>query len=169
MQEAAFRRVCDAMGSHDLDALVSVYTEDVHFVDKTLRWDLHGRDELRDHFGLWFAATSRLGMSALDRVHAAGRAAFLWRTFGTVLSGQRFDVPGTSLFTFTAAGQISHETVQWNLADLPDQAARDMGLRPAAASELFVAPVANGRGTEAARLVERHRARRKGIPEHHQG
>ncbi|MGD3110943.1 nuclear transport factor 2 family protein [Streptomyces sp. YGL11-2] len=157
-QNAVVRRLCDGYARHDLDAVVSVYTEDVHYEEKTLRWDLHSRDEVRDQLGVWFAATSELTMSSLDSIHAAGRAGVLWRYTGTLHSGHRFDCPGMSQYTFTSDGQISHEIVMWNLADLPERAAKDMGLNPATPYSLFAAWAANGRGTAAARLADDVRA-----------
>ncbi|MBT2510719.1 hypothetical protein J7I98_33805 [Streptomyces sp. ISL-98] len=44
-QLAAFQRLCDGFDHHDLDAWESVYTNDTHYEDKALHWDLHGRDE----------------------------------------------------------------------------------------------------------------------------
>ncbi|MGD3112446.1 nuclear transport factor 2 family protein [Streptomyces sp. YGL11-2] len=145
--------ICDGFARHDLDATVAVYTEDVHYEEKTLRWDLHSRNEVRDQYGTWFAATSELAMSPLDGIHAADRAAFLWRITGTLHSGHRIDFPGTSLFTFTPDGQISHEIVMWNLAELPERAAADMGLRPAAPYSLFAAWAANERPRHGCRKV----------------
>lgn len=157
-QIAAYRRICDGIARHDLDATVSVYTEDVHYEEKTLRWDLHSRDEVRDQFGPWFAATSELAQYPLDSIHAADRAAFLWRLTGTLHSGHRFNFPGTSLLTFTPDGQISHEVAMWNLVELPERAAKDMGLSPATAYGSFAAWAADGRGTAAARLADKHRS-----------
>ncbi|GAA4894604.1 nuclear transport factor 2 family protein [Streptomyces coeruleoprunus] len=154
-QIAAFQRQRDACAHHDLDAMVSVYTEGVHYEEKTLRWDLHSRDEVRDQFGVFFAATSELGLILLDSVHEADRAAFLWRFTGTLHSGPRFDVFGASQSTFTPDGRISHEIAVWNLAELPDRAAQDLGLNPATAYTPFTAWAANGRGTAAARLAKR--------------
>lgn len=70
-QIAAFQRLCDGSARHDLDATMAVYTEDVHYEEQTLRW---------------------------------------------------------------------------NLADLPERAAEDMGLSPTGAYRPFVAQAANGRG-----------------------
>ncbi|MGD3113007.1 nuclear transport factor 2 family protein [Streptomyces sp. YGL11-2] len=157
-QLAVFQRHCDGFARHDLDAVVSIYTANVHYEEKTLRWDLHSRDELRDQFGMIFAATSAMTSHRLDSIHAPDRAAFLWRFTGTLHSGQRVDFPGTSLLTFTGDGQVSHDFAMWNLAELPERAAKDMGLDLAAAYSPYVAWAADGRGTAAARLMDSYRA-----------
>ncbi|MFG2715304.1 nuclear transport factor 2 family protein [Streptomyces goshikiensis] len=157
LQLDVFRRHCDGFARHDLDAMVSIFAADVRYEEKTLRWDLYSRDEVRDQFGFIFAATSVMAVHRLDSIHAPDRAAFLWRFTGTLHSGQRVDFPGTSLFTFTPGGLVSHDLEMWNLAELPERAAKDMGLNPDAPYSSFVAWAANGRGTAAARLMDKYR------------
>ncbi|MFJ1753503.1 nuclear transport factor 2 family protein [Kitasatospora sp. NPDC088134] len=160
-QLATYQRHCEGWNRHDLDAALSIYTDDAHYEEKSLRWDLHGLDEIRDQFGPWFANTSDTRCWVEDSVHAPDRAAFMWRVTGLHVSGHRFDLPGISLLSFTPDWQVSHDVALWNLADLPEQAAKDIGIDTAAAYGIPIRAAANGRGTSAARIADSLRTRQQ--------
>ncbi len=107
---ALLDRFADAWNRHDLDALMSMMTEDCVF-DASAGPDIHGRrsegqQAVRAAYAAVFAAFPDAHWAGARHVIAGNRGVSEWTFTGTQSNGQRVEVNGCDLFTFRA-GKIA--------------------------------------------------------------
>lgn len=96
---AVFQELIDGLNARDLERAVSCYSDNVHYEEPGLGWDLNGRDEVRAMYGPWFVNAELA--ATLDNAFATGdRGAFQFTMSGTILK----ELPG--LWPATAVGRV---------------------------------------------------------------
>jgi steroid delta-isomerase-like uncharacterized protein len=97
----------NAFNSHDVAAIVALYTEDAELFDSGMRRPRHGRKEIEQWFSTRFSSMPTISYNPTGRVFMEERqAAMTWTTrgYGPRLLGQAwlvrpFAVDGVSVFT----------------------------------------------------------------------
>lgn len=115
------REVLDAFNRHDLDAIMSHFSEDC--VLETPRGpDRHGRrfvgkTDVRQGLAARFEGIP--DVSYVDDSHfaCAGRGVSEWTITGTTIDGDAVDVRGCDIWTFDADGRITRKDSFWKLRD----------------------------------------------------
>jgi steroid delta-isomerase-like uncharacterized protein len=103
-------RFADAWNRHDVDALMSMMTDDCVF-DASAGPDIHGQrsegqQAVRAAFAAVFEAFPDAHWASARHVIAGNRGVSEWTFTGTQKDGQRVEVTGCDLFTFRA-GRIA--------------------------------------------------------------
>ncbi|HEY3218494.1 MAG TPA: nuclear transport factor 2 family protein [Candidatus Limnocylindria bacterium] len=120
MDEARLREFLAAFNRHDLDAIMSFFTDDCVFEmprgPAPAGTRAVGRDAVRALLATRFAGIPDVHYGD-DRHFVAGdRGASEWLLTGTTLSGQRIAVRGCDLFEFRGA-KIVRKDSYWKLVD----------------------------------------------------
>ena len=97
-----------AFNTHDVGAIVALYTEDAELFDSGMKHPRHGREEIQQWFSTRFSSIPSINYVPTGQVFMEdGQAALTWTTRGKVplLLGQawlarRFQVDGVSVFLF---------------------------------------------------------------------
>ncbi|MDV9169085.1 nuclear transport factor 2 family protein [Streptomyces sp. W16] len=133
--EKRIRSWFDAVNRGDTEAWVGCYTADARSEDIALKSVWRGTEELDAGVREW--------ISAMPDVHAEPEFLFAdsesgfaqWTLSGTIsgpiggmpdeiielAKGKSFSVRGATVYGFSAAGLVRHETLYWNLSDVLTQ------------------------------------------------
>jgi steroid delta-isomerase-like uncharacterized protein len=114
--------------SHNLPALMPLFTDDVVYEDTTVHAVAHGKEELRGFAASWFKAFPDLTFTLTSTMISADRAAIVWRGKGTQrgdmpgmpASNKVADVVGVSLIECTD-GKVKHNVDYWDMATMMRQ------------------------------------------------
>ena len=123
-----------ASWSHNMDQLLSGYTDDVIYEDVPMGLVLHGKEELRAFATGFFNAFPDLKAIITTRVVDGNRGASEWLFTGTQAgdmpnipaSNKKMDLRGASIYEFEG-GKIKHKIDFWDLGTL----LRQLGVTPA--------------------------------------
>jgi steroid delta-isomerase-like uncharacterized protein len=115
------KTILDAFNRHDLDAIMSFFTEDCTF-DMPKGPNYFGR-RYQGKAGVREGLASRF--SGIPDVHygddkhfvseSGDRGVSEWTLTGTTVSGQRIKVRGCDLFEFDRAGKIKYKDSYWKI------------------------------------------------------
>ncbi len=109
--------------SHDLPKLLSIFTDDVVYEDKTVGAVLHGKEKLRDFAQGWFKGLPDLSFTRTAYFIGGDRAAVEWVGTGThkgdmpgmPATNKVASVPGVSIME-CSDGKIKHDVDYWDMA-----------------------------------------------------
>lgn len=130
------RNVYRGMSAGDVEMAVAAFAPDVHYDESVLHWDLHGRDQVKEHLVPWLTYADPK-IEVLDGFEVDDRAVAKWQASGTVTAelpgiwtgeavGKEFSFTGVTLARFDENGLIREDVEVWNLAALFQQ----LGLLP---------------------------------------
>lgn len=117
--------------SQNMEQLMSVYADDVTYVDTPLGSTFRGKGELRAFAQGFFNAFPDLKAVITSTVVAGDRAASEWRFTGTQVgdlagmpaSNKQMDLRGVSIYEFEG-GKIKRKIDYWDMATLVKQLSR---------------------------------------------
>lgn len=117
-----------AWSAHDVDRLLSLFTDDVDYVDVPVGAVLHGKEELRAFAAGWFAVSPDITFEPTATVVTGSRAAAEWVGSGTQhgdlpgmpATGKPWQVRGASVMEL-AGGKIKRCTDYWDFATVMRQ------------------------------------------------
>lgn len=120
-----------AAWSHNMDQLLSVFTDDVTYEDTPLGSTFRGKGELRAFAQGFFNAFPDLKAVITSTVVSGNRAASEWRFIGTQAgdlagipaSNKQMDLRGVSIYEFEG-GKIKRKIDYWDMATLVKQLSR---------------------------------------------
>ena len=111
-------RVTDAFNRHDLDAIMSAFSEDCVFESPrgSERWGtrFEGKTAVREAFAGRFAGIPDVRYTDDDHFVDGDRGASEWTLSGTTTDGQRIEVRGCDLWTFRD-GQVVKKDSFWKI------------------------------------------------------
>ena len=115
--------------SHDIDKLLTLFTEDILFEDVALGIVIHGHAKVRELFESIYASQPDFAMTLVSAVADEQRGGAESVMSGTLLgdfpglppaNGKPFSVRAASAMRFSA-GRISHWTDYWSLSNFEEQ------------------------------------------------
>jgi ketosteroid isomerase-like protein len=115
------RQILDGFNAHDLDAIMAHFVDDAVFESPRgpERWGARfvGKDEVRRGLAARFEGIP--DVSYADRGHfvSGNRGVSEWTLTGTTQSGERIDVHGCDLWTFTDDGKIVRKDAFWKIRE----------------------------------------------------
>ena len=113
------RRVADAFNRHDLDAIISAFSEDCVFEAPRGpdAWGTRfiGAAEVRRGFAARFDGIPDVHYGDDSHFACGRRGVSEWTLSGTTREGERIEVRGCDLWTFDADGRISRKDSFWKL------------------------------------------------------
>jgi steroid delta-isomerase-like uncharacterized protein len=115
---ATLKALTDAFNRHDLDAIMSFFTDDAVF-ESPRGPDAWGRrfsgsDEVRAGFAARFNGIPDVHYGDDDHFVVGDRGASEWTLTGTTTDGERVEVRGCDLWTFRD-GLISRKSSYWKI------------------------------------------------------
>jgi steroid delta-isomerase-like uncharacterized protein len=121
------QRWCDAWNSHDVEQVLTVFTDDILYEDVTFKLVNHGHADLRKFAAFFFQAVPDLYLECLRAVLSDGQGSIEWAFSGTdhgvFKTGKRFFVRGASVIT-VRGNKISRNLDYYDAAKIM----RDVGL-----------------------------------------
>jgi steroid delta-isomerase-like uncharacterized protein len=124
-----------AMNAHDMEKILSFFTDDCVYDCMPMGRVSHGKKELKDFFSSTFVDIPDFKLEPKFGFNAGDRGASEWVMSGTLAhssipgvpaTGKKFSVRGASITEFRG-GKISRNTNYWNLAAFLQQ----VGVMPA--------------------------------------
>ena len=115
------QQVLDAFNRHDLEAIMSFFSEDCIF-DSPRGPDRFGRrfvgkDEVRRGLASRFEGIPDVHYRDGDHFVCGRRGASEWTIVGTTVDGERIDVRGCDLWTFGDDGKLVRKDSFWKIRD----------------------------------------------------
>jgi ketosteroid isomerase-like protein len=114
-------RVLDAFNAHDLDRIMSHFSEDCVFESPRGpdRWGRRfvGKDEVRRGLGARFEGIPDVSYGDGDHFVSGNRGVSEWTLTGTTVEGERIDVRGCDLWTFGDDGKIVRKNSFWKIRE----------------------------------------------------
>ena len=115
---ATLKTITDAFNRHDLDAIMSFFTDDAVFESPRGpdAWGrrFSGKAEVRDGLAARFTGIPDVHYGDDDHFVAGERGASEWTLTGTTTDGERLEVRGCDLWTFRD-GLISRKDSFWKI------------------------------------------------------
>ena len=105
----------DAFNAHDLDAIMSFFTEDCIF-DTPRGQRLVGTEQVRQGFQARFDGIPDIEYTEARDFVSGDRGVSEWTIRGTQATGEPIEVRGCDLFEFTD-GKISRKDAYWKILD----------------------------------------------------
>jgi steroid delta-isomerase-like uncharacterized protein len=100
-------RWIEAFNTHNVSAIVSLYTDDAELFDTGMKHPRHGRDEIEQWFTTRFRTMPTIAYAPASQLFSEEQAAVTWtasgrtpRLLGLSLFSHPFQVDGVSIFTF---------------------------------------------------------------------
>ncbi|MGZ6372321.1 MAG: nuclear transport factor 2 family protein [Candidatus Limnocylindria bacterium] len=116
------RAIAAAFDRHDLDAIMSQFTDDPVFETPrgTEPWGRRvvGRDEVRAAFADRFAGIPDVRYQQDDHFVDGDRGASEWTLSGTTVDGEHLEIRGCDLWTFRD-GRVAKKDSYWKIRNLP--------------------------------------------------
>jgi hypothetical protein len=116
------RDVLDAFNRHDLDAIMSHFSDDCVFESARGpdRWGSRfaGVEEVRRGLAQRFEGIPDVHYSDDDHFVCGNRGVSEWTIAGTTVDGARIEVRGCDLWTFGAEGKIIRKDSFWKIREL---------------------------------------------------
>ena len=113
------RRVTDAFNRHDLDAIMSAFSDDCVFESPRgpEAWGTRfaGPAEVRNGFAARFDGIPDVHYGEGAHFACGQRGASEWTLTGTTTDGERIEVRGCDLWTFDAENKISRKDSFWKI------------------------------------------------------
>jgi ketosteroid isomerase-like protein len=120
-QATILRDVLDAFNAHDLDAIMSHFSEDCVFEAPRGpdRWGRRfvGKEEVRRGLGARFEGIPDVRYVDDDHFACGGRGVSEWTITGTTVDGVQVDVRGCDIWTFDADGLITRKDSFWKIRE----------------------------------------------------
>lgn len=117
----ALHEVMDGFNRHDLDAIMSCFTDDCVFESPRGRepWGTRfvGKDEVRRGFAARFEGIPDVRYDEGDHFACGRRAVSEWTIRGTTVDGEKVDVRGCDLWTFADDGRIARKDSFWKIRE----------------------------------------------------
>ncbi len=117
----ALRKVLDAFNRHDLDAIVSHFSDDCVFESPRGpdRWGSRfvGIAEVRRGLAQRFERIPDVHYSDDDHFVCGKRGVSEWTISGTTVDGARIEVRGCDLWTFGPDGKITRKDSYWKIRE----------------------------------------------------
>jgi hypothetical protein len=115
------QQVLDAFNRHDLEAIMSFFSEDCIFEsprgpDRCGRRFV-GKDEVRRGLASRFEGIPDVHYGDGDHFACGRRGASEWTIVGTTVDGERIDVRGCDLWTFGDDGKLIRKDSFWKIRD----------------------------------------------------
>ncbi len=115
---ATLKAITDAFNRHDLDAIMSFFTDDAIFESPRGpdAWGrrFSGKAEVREGLAARFSGIPDVHYGEDDHFVAGDRGASEWTLTGTTTDGERLEVRGCDLWTFRD-GLISRKDSFWKI------------------------------------------------------
>ena len=112
------RAVTEAFNRHDLDAILSFFTDDAIFESPrgADAWGrrFEGKEAVREGLAARFAGIPDVHYGADEHFVSGDRGASEWTLTGTTTEGERIEVRGCDLWTFRD-GKISRKDSYWKI------------------------------------------------------
>jgi steroid delta-isomerase-like uncharacterized protein len=100
-------RWIEAFNTHNVSAIVSLYTDDAELFDTGMKQARHGRSEIEQWFTMRFRTMPTIAYAPASQLFSEEQAAVTWtasgqtpRLLGLSLFSRPFKVDGVSIFTF---------------------------------------------------------------------
>ena len=110
--------IADAFNRHDLDAIMSYFSDDAVFESPrgSEPWGrrFEGKDAVREGLAARFAGIPDVHYGADDHFVSGNRGASEWTLTGTTTDGERLEVRGCDLWTFRD-GLVSKKDSYWKI------------------------------------------------------
>jgi ketosteroid isomerase-like protein len=120
---AMLQAIADAFNRHDLDEIMSYFTDDAVFESPRGpdAWGtrFEGRDAVRDGLAARFIGIPNVHYGADDHFVSGDRGASEWTLTGTTTDGETIEVRGCDLWTFRD-GLVSRKDSYWKIRVRPD-------------------------------------------------
>jgi ketosteroid isomerase-like protein len=115
------RAILDGFNRHDLDAIMSHFTEDCVF-ESPRGPDAWGRrfvgeQAVREGLGARFEGIPDVHYGDEDHFACGDRGASEWTISGTTREGERIDVRGCDLWTFAEDGKVLRKDSFWKIRE----------------------------------------------------
>ena len=115
------REVIDAFNRHDLDAIMSHFSEDCSFESPRGpdRWGRRfvGKEEVRRGLAARFEGIPDVSYGDDDHFACGTRGVSEWTITGTTVDGVAVDVRGCDIWTFDADGLIARKDSYWKIRE----------------------------------------------------
>jgi ketosteroid isomerase-like protein len=115
---ATLKTITDAFNRHDLDAIMSFFTDDAIFESPrgSDAWGrrFSGKAEVREGLAARFSGIPDVHYGEDDHFVAGDRGASEWTLTGTTTDGERLEVRGCDLWTFRD-GLVSRKDSFWKI------------------------------------------------------
>jgi ketosteroid isomerase-like protein len=115
---ATLKAITDAFNRHDLDAIMSFFTDDAIFESPrgSDAWGrrFSGKAEVREGLAARFSGIPDVHYGEDDHFVAGDRGASEWTLTGTTTDGERLEVRGCDLWTFRD-GLVSRKDSFWKI------------------------------------------------------
>jgi ketosteroid isomerase-like protein len=115
------RQVLDGFNEHDLDAIMSHFSEDCVFEAPRgpERWGQRfvGKDEVRRGLAARFEGIPDVHYGDDDHFACGNRGVSEWTITGTTVDGARVDVRGCDIWTFADDGRIARKDSFWKIRE----------------------------------------------------
>ena len=112
------KAIADAFNRHDLDAIMSYFTDDAVFESprRAEPWGRRfgGKDEVRAGLAARFSGIPDVHYGDDDHFVSGDRGASEWTLTGTTTDGEQIEVRGCDLWTFRA-GLVSRKDSYWKI------------------------------------------------------
>lgn len=118
---AVLRDIAAGFDSHDLDRIMRHFADDAVFEGPRGpdRWGQRfvGRDAVREAFAARFAGIPDVRYTGDDHFVTGDRGASEWTLSGTTIDGQRIEVRGCDLWTFSG-GRVVKKDSYWKIREV---------------------------------------------------
>jgi ketosteroid isomerase-like protein len=115
------RAILDGFNRHDLDAIMSHFTEDCVFESPRGpdAWGQRfvGKQAVREGLGARFEGIPDVHYGDEDHFACGDRGASEWTISGTTREGERIDVRGCDLWTFAEEGKVLRKDSFWKIRE----------------------------------------------------
>jgi ketosteroid isomerase-like protein len=116
------RQITDAFNRHDLDAIMSFFTDDAVFLSprgpEPVGRRFEGKDAVREGLAARFSGIPDVHYGDDDHFAAGDRGASEWTLTGTTTDGVRLEVRGCDLWTFRD-GLVTRKDSFWKIVEQP--------------------------------------------------
>jgi ketosteroid isomerase-like protein len=114
------RQITDAFNRHDLDAIMSFFTDDAVFLSprgpEPVGRRFEGKDAVREGLAARFSGIPDVHYGDDDHFAAGDRGASEWTLTGTTTDGVRLEVRGCDLWTFRD-GLVTRKDSFWKIVE----------------------------------------------------
>ena len=114
------RQITDAFNRHDLDAIMSFFTDDAVFLSprgpEPVGRRFEGKDAVREGLAARFSGIPDVHYGDDDHFVAGDRGASEWTLTGTTTDGVRLEVRGCDLWTFRD-GLVTRKDSFWKIVE----------------------------------------------------
>jgi ketosteroid isomerase-like protein len=116
------RQVLDAFNRHDLDTIMSKFADDcvLETPRGAERWGQRfvGKDDVRKGLAARFVGIPDVHYGDDGHFVSGNRGVSEWTITGTTVDGDRIDVRGCDLWTFTDDGKLERKDSFWKIREL---------------------------------------------------